>query len=335
VTIFVNSNVLSSAAVGSDKDICVSAPAYMTANAPAPGEVGTWAYVSSVPPNSDVISFSDINDPEAVVSGFQTPNTVYNLRWTIDYTNPGTGCATGSVANIEVRTSNVTSPTVASAGADGCFSTGSGSFNLSANSVDGATGCAPTFDEVEVAIADTVTSNAGPDQLGICPDPNSEVTMAASNSLGSTGTWAYVSGPGGFTIVDETSPTTTIQFAFSGTYVFEWVVDAGNCGSVSDSVTIEIGVPASTASINALPSDPICADNLTLTGSAFDSNFEVATWTLLPGAPNTPNIASSNSSSTNITNLVTGQYQFQYEIKRIDNTICYWRVFCKCSFNTK
>ncbi|CAM1333637.1 gliding motility-associated C-terminal domain-containing protein [Tenacibaculum aestuariivivum] len=360
VTLYVNNSSLTNSLGGVDKDICVSSPAYMTASVPSTGEQGTWSYISSNPSVSDVIVFSDIHDPEAVVTGFDSSNTNYTLRWTIDYTNPGTGCSLGNFDDVVVSTSNVQSPTVANAGVDGCFSVSQTFFNLSANSTnpleitevgtwttsatnvvivnpndpnsqvtilgpglatfiwtieDPSTGCSPTFDKVAINIADIPTAIAGSDQLALC---SSMAIMSATMSAGASGTWSYVSGPGGFSFSDINNPNTIINFILSGTYTFEWLVEAGDCGSNSDTVVIEVNLPVSNASITPLAS-PICDNNITLTGSGFDPFTEKVSWTLLSGAPNTPNIISPDSQSTSINQLVTGTYVFNYQIKKLDH----------------
>ncbi len=356
VSIFVNSPTVTVSASGVDQNICVNAPTYMAANTPAAGETGTWTQISG----PDVITFSDINDPNAVATGFNTPSANYTLRWTINFTNPGPGCPGNSQDDIVVTTSNVISPTVADAGADACFSSGTTMISLNGNSIvgtevgtwtvtpaagvtfndendpnttatvpsdgtyiftwtinDPASVCDPTFDEIEVVIAETATADAGSDQQ-LCA---TSVNMAANSSLGAVGTWSWVSGPGGFSFSDVNSPNTTVNFTFSGTYVFQWLVEAGDCSSASDTVQIEIGIPPTTATIN--PAADVCNDtNINLTGSSYNSNVEIGTWSVLSGAPNNPTINSPNNNAINVSGLVTGTYTFRWTIIGLGNALC-------------
>ncbi len=358
VTINVSSGILTAPVAGADQNICFNAPSYLSGNMPSAGEFGTWTFVSG----PDTISFSDINDPNAVATGFNTPNATYILEWTIDYTNPGPmGCAMASSDSIQIFTGSVASPTVANAGGDECLSAAPVNFNLSANTpamgevgtwtvipttgavivdpnnpnsavnitvdqeyeftwtiVDSGSSCSPTMDSITVVTQTGVPATAGPDQLGVC---DTQVTMAGSPVGGVTGTWTRVSGPGGFTITDVNNPTTTIDFTISGTYVFEWLIEGGSCPSSADEVTIEIGIPPTVAT--AGPDQEICnATTVNLTGSTYDTNTEIGTWSVLLPSPSNPTIVNPSGPTTQVTGLVTGFYTFRYEITSLTNTVC-------------
>ncbi|NNL80017.1 MAG: DUF11 domain-containing protein, partial [Flavobacteriaceae bacterium] len=357
VTINVSSGTLTAAASGVDQSICYNSPAFLSGNAPGPGEFGTWAFVSG----PDTITFSDVNDPNAVATGFTTQLATYQLSWTIDYINPGpSGCSSPSTATINVFTSDVPSPTIATASATNtCLPQGSFLVDLTGSVPSAGTGtwtvspaagvtfspnvndpladatvpsdgvytftwtisdpsCGISFDSVDVAVSSTVSVDAGPDQLGLCAN---SVNMAATLSSGSTGTWSYISGPGGFSFSNINSPTSNVSFINPGTYVFEWLGEAGDCASDSDQVTIEIGIPPTTATVGA--DQQICnLNNVVLSGNAFDPNTEIGNWTILPGAPNSPTIADSTDPNLNVTALVSGIYTFRWTITPINNPLC-------------
>ncbi|WP_165872170.1 DUF11 domain-containing protein, partial [Tenacibaculum sp. M341] len=360
VVINVSDGSLSTSSSGPNQSVCFNAPAYMAANQPAAGEIGTWTQNAG---NPNPVTFSDINDPNAIVTGLTAPSSNYIFTWTIDYSNPGpSGCATPAGNDITITTSATETPTVANAGPDGCFASGVTSISLGANSTapTGETGtwtvspsagvsfapnvnapnatatvpgdgtytftwtisdnsgtCNPTMDDTVVVIAETAAATASPDQ-SICA---SSTLMTATMSSGATGEWSYVSGPGGFSFSDITDPTATVNFIANGTYVFEWTVTAGSCSTDSDQITIDVGIPPSTAAAGS--DQDICnATNVTMSGSAYDTNTEIGTWSLLPGAPNNPTIADASNPNTNISNLITGTYTFRWTVKGIANPLC-------------
>ncbi|GMN12160.1 hypothetical protein MTsPCn9_34030 [Croceitalea sp. MTPC9] len=326
--------------------VCFGAPVQMAGEVPTNNLVGTWT-VDSAPIGASIV-FSDANDPNTLVSGLDDANETYILRWTIENPNDNTCPAPGS-DTVTVTTSGTPGPTLADAGSDQCLNTGTTVVNLAGNapqagetglwtavpaagiSFTDATlfntaaniaveqsyvltwtiskaGCQSTFDDVEITIGVPASADAGPDQAA-CSDT---FTMAATSSTGN-GQWTQVSGPGGFTIDDDTSPTAQFTFGFSGQYIFEWTVDNGSCSTDSDQVTLSVGIPPTTASVGA--DQTICnATNTVLSGNAFDANVETGFWTLLSGAPNTPTIADVNDPNTNVTDLVAGSYTFRWTI---------------------
>jgi len=88
------------------------------------------------------------------------------------------------------------------------------------------------------------TADAGPDQTVTLPD---QATMRASvaddglpNPPGSvTPSWSQVSGPGTATFTDPTSPTTTVSFTDSGTYVLRLTADDSTL-QASDDVSVTV-----------------------------------------------------------------------------------------------
>ena len=358
VTVNSSSSVVTTALAGPNQNVCLDSQVIMAANIPGDGEFGTWSQISG----PDTITFSDINDPNAVVTGLSTLSSTYVLEWIIDYVNPGpSGCSTPSSSTIDITTSTTTAPTQADAGTDACFPAGTTTINLDANSAnvgetgtwtvtplagvtidnindpttqitfaadgayvftwtisDGASGCNPTFDDVEIVLADNAIADAGPDQSALCSDT---ISLAGTLSNGATGEWSYVSGPGGFSFSDITDPNATVAISFSGTYVFEWTVTAGTCSSASDQVTIEIGVPPTIATAGA--DQNICnASNVVLGANSFNAGSELGVWSVLSGAPTTPNFSSLSDPNATVTGLETGVYTFRWTISSIGTANC-------------
>ncbi|NAS32510.1 DUF11 domain-containing protein [Flavobacteriaceae bacterium R38] len=335
---------------GPDQTVCFGTPIGLAANdPPSDNLIGTWSVITA--PVGASIVFDDINDPNTFVSGLDTPNSSYVFQWTI--TNPNdNSCPTPGTDSVTINTNGTQGPSLANAGNDQCLPSGTTVVNLSGSapiageqgiwtavpntgiSFADATqfdtqatiavedsyiltwtisnitpGCQSTSDEVEITVGDDAIADAGPDQS----DCVNVFTMAATATNGD-GIWTQVSGPGGFTIDDDTSPTAQFTFAFSGQYVFQWTVNNGSCSSDSDQITINAGLPPTTATVGA--DQEICdlTTPVTLSGNSFDVNTENGVWTLLSGAPNTPTISDVNDPLATVSGLTTGSYTFRWTI---------------------
>ena len=354
LTVLVSSDTAVPTEAGPDQNLlCYGAPVQMAADpAPLGSLIGTWSVESQ--PTGSSVTFQDINDANTLVFGLEDANETYEFRWTVGNPNDLT-CPIPGFDTITVTTNNTEGPTTANAGVDQCESAGTTVITLDGNepqpgetgtwSVTPSTGvsfadanlfntsvtissddsyiftwtidkagCQSTFDSVEITVGPAATADAGLDQTA-CSDT---FTMAATSSTGS-GLWSLVSGPGGATIADETSPTTTISFLFSGVYTFEWTVNNGSCSTASDQVTLEVGIPPTIASVGA--TQEVClATSTTLTGNSFDPDIETGFWSVLPGAPNTPTFTNINDPSSDVSNLVTGSYTFRWTI--LGGTTC-------------
>ncbi|SNY95439.1 gliding motility-associated C-terminal domain-containing protein [Flagellimonas pacifica] len=351
VEIVVSSDAPVATDAGLDQTICFGAPTQLDANVPpSTNLVGTWT-VDSAPVGAAIV-FEDENDPKTLVSGLDDANETYIFRWTIN--NPGDPtCPNPGADTVTINTNATQGPTLADAGSDQCLGAGTSSVTLAGNqpAVDEigtwtavpatgiafddanqfdtdatitieqsyvltwtiakiAPGCQSISDEVEVTVGANAIANAGPDQTAC----QSVFTMDASGSVGSSGVWTQISGPGGYTFDDETSPTAQITFGFSGQYVFEWTSNNGSCSSDTDQVTLNVGIPPTTATITT-PSETICSStSIILDGNPFDSNIETGYWTLLSGAPNTPTFSNVNDPNASVTGMVSGTYTFRWTI---------------------
>ncbi len=340
---------------GTDQTVCFGTPVILDAQAPpAAFLTGTWT-VDSAPAGAS-LSFEDENDPNTVVSGLDDPNETYVLRWRVANPNDAS-CPPPGEDTVTITTNSTQGPTVSNAGPDQCLSQGTTTVTLTGNepAVDEtgtwsavpntgitfadpnqfnttatisveqdyeltwtiaktAPGCQTSTDTVEVAVGAPASADAGPDQ-DACSDT---FVMAATTSSGGSGTWSQLTGPGGVTIDDVTSPTATFTFTFSGQYSFQWTVSNGSCSSDTDEINITVGIPPTTASVGS--DITVCnATNTVLSANNFDANIETGFWSLLSGAPNTPSIADVNDPNTTVTNLVTGSYTFRWTIAGSQN----------------
>uniref|UniRef100_UPI000830CBCE DUF11 domain-containing protein n=1 Tax=Pseudotamlana agarivorans TaxID=481183 RepID=UPI000830CBCE len=111
---------------GSYPDICVNTPLQLAANEPLIVLEGTWTA------SDPSIVFSDIHDPNAIATGFSSPDTDYTLTWTIE--NRFTDCGPPAVGSVVISTNSEESPSAADAGNDICLTSGTTSIaSLDAN----------------------------------------------------------------------------------------------------------------------------------------------------------------------------------------------------------
>ena len=351
VEIVVSSDTPVATDAGLDQTICYGAPIALSANAvPSSNLEGEWT-VDTAPVGASIV-FEDINDPNTLVSGLDDPNETYVFRWTISNPNDPT-CPNPGTDTVTITTNSTQGPTLADAGADQCIGTGITTVTLAGNQPAGdeigtwtsipaigiafddpnqfdtdatisveqsyvltwtiskvAPGCQDTTDEVEITIGPDAIANAGPDQT----ECQAVFNMDASGSVGSGGFWTQISGPGGYAIDDATSPTAQITFTFSGQYVFEWTANNGSCSSDTDQVTLNVGIPPTTAVVTN-PTETICSStSIILDGNPFNSDIENGYWTLLSGAPNTPAFSDINDPNATVSGMVSGTYTFRWTI---------------------
>ncbi|GMN08355.1 hypothetical protein MTsPCn5_37440 [Croceitalea sp. MTPC5] len=350
VLVFVSSSSGIPTDAGPDQTVCFAGPVVLDAD-PVPNStlLGTWTVDSA--PGGAIITFSDENDPNTTVFGLDDPNETYVLRWSI--ANPSDPiCPSTGTDTVTISTNAVQGPSIANAGPDQCLPTGTVATTLSGSgplaSEEGLwtavpnTGitfadatqfntsvsisieqsytltwtistldpsCQDATDDVEITVGAPATADAGPDQE-LC---SATATMAASASVGATGLWSQLTGPGGVTINDDTSPSAQFTFTFSGEYTFEWTASNGSCSSASDQITIVVGIPPTTSAAGS--DQVICNDSqATLGANAFNAAVESGFWTVQPGAPSTPTFSDVNDPNATITDLVTGTYTLQWNI---------------------
>lgn len=357
VTIHVSGTSLATPEAGSNQVVCANSQVTLTATPVQSGEIGEWSQISG--PN--VIIFSNLNDPNAVATGFATNTSSYELQWTVSYLHPGPSCSAAISDTVTIITNNSTAASNSDAGPDACYPSGTTSFNLSGNSpgvleiglwsVTPSTGVifADTSDPNTLVTVpgngtyvftwsiETITRLCDPNKSSVSvtiadtpptanagPDQEicgTTVTMAATASSGAVGTWTRISGVGGYTISDIHDPNAVFTFSFSGFYIFRWTIEAEVCGEAFDDINLTIGIPPHQAI--AGPDQNICnSTSVTMTGSTYDSFFENGQWSVLTGAPNKPNIVDSTNPNTVINGLVAGTYTFRWTITAKSIFLC-------------
>jgi len=357
VTIHVSDTSLSTPNAGPDEVVCASSQVPMSATPAQSGEIGTWSQISG----PSTVVFSNVNDPNAVASGFTVAASLYELQWSISYVNPGPSCSAAISDTVQIITNNSTAPTTSDAGPDSCYPNGTTSFNLSGNTTDpqdfGTWTVVPTTGVIIADINDpntsvTVVSSgtytftwAIENRLRLCLPNKSDVkvtiadtppatnagpdqeicgntiTMAATASAGGIGTWTRISGVGSYTISDIHDPNAVFTFTYSGYYIFRWTIEAEVCGQAFDDVNLTIGIPPHQAV--AGPDQNVCAStSVTMAGSTYDSFFETGQWSVLTGAPNQPNIVDPTNPNTVINGLAAGTYTFRWTITAKSIFLC-------------
>ncbi|WP_125723033.1 PKD domain-containing protein [Flavobacterium ustbae] len=357
VTVYVSETSLAPTDAGTNQVVCINSQVPLTAQPPQSGEIGTWSQVSG----PDTITFSDVNDPNAVASGFSTGASLYELQWTINYLHPGPSCSLSVSDTVNIITNSSTAASSADAGPDACYSSGVNSFNLSGNTptlveagewtVTPSTGVvfADNTDPntlvtvpgngtyeftwtitpllrncISSSSSVSVTIAETPPSANAGPDQEicgNTITMAATSSGGAIGTWTRISGVGQYTISDIHDPNAVFTFNFSGYYIFRWTVDANVCGQAFDDINLTIGIPPKPAV--AGPDQNVCdSTSVTMAGNAYDSFFELGQWSVLTGAPNQPTIVDPSNPNTVINGLVAGTYVFRWTISAKSIFLC-------------
>ena len=103
---------------GLDQSVCYNGPVQLAANPLLDSQLGTWS-------SSDgSIIFSDVNDPNAIATGFTAPSTTYTLTWTVDEAPGFPDCGAAEMDTVDIITLADESPTTADAGTDICLTSG-------------------------------------------------------------------------------------------------------------------------------------------------------------------------------------------------------------------
>ncbi|MGC1243751.1 MAG: hypothetical protein WA874_19305, partial [Chryseosolibacter sp.] len=293
---------------GADQTVCGDA-ANLNANAPGPGEVGTWTGPGGV-------TFSpNANTPNAVAGNLTTG--VNTFTWTI---NDSGGICAGNADQVNV-TSNApatadagpdqttcgpsvvvlnatiggTATTVIWSGGAGTFTpnnttedvaytptaaeaaSGSVTLTLTTNDPDGAGPCLPATDNVLITINPPAVANAGPDQI-ICA--NQTVTLSGSFSGAVSGTWSGGAGtfaPNNITMNAVYTPSAAEMAA--GTVTLTLTTNdpdaAGPCVAATDNVSITINA---LATVDAGADQTICAGSTVTLSAATGGSAVSGTW---------------------------------------------------------
>ncbi|MFH1319352.1 MAG: PKD domain-containing protein [Bacteroidota bacterium] len=318
------------AAAGSDQDLCDTTGTILAANTPAGSETGTWSVISGT------AVVTDVNDPASEVTGL-TIGGSSTLRWTIT-TAFGSCAATTDDVTIDVdpiitvsdagpdqNLCNTTTTLAANtpAGSEtGTWSVVSGSaivtnVNYPASGVTGLIvgdssvlrwtitssfgGCAATLDSVTINVDPVTTAAvAGTDQ-NLC-DTTSTTLTANTPAGGETGTWSVISGTAIATSINNPNSGIT-GLTIGGSATLRWTItsSSGGCTATTDDVTINVD---SAITISAAgPDQNLC--NITSTTLSANSpvGSETGTWSVISG---TANVANLNDPASIVTGLTIG-----------------------------
>jgi gliding motility-associated-like protein len=267
ITLFDGS--VTAASAGDDQELC-GPVAQVTLNAdavPAPAQ-GVWTLVSG--PGT----LSDVNDPQAVLSGLSSGVTV--LAWTI----ANGPCISGPLSDTVTVTIHDGTLQAANAGPDqqfceagptdadmfaneavfpatGSWTLGSGTgtltdpldHNTTITGIDFGSSiftwtidngiCGTTSDEVAIAVFDinVPPADAGPDQR-FCQDTTTAQLNALPTTSTASGHWERIQGGG--QISDPDLPDPQLTDLLPGDNIFIWTVDNGACGTTVDTVTVNL-----------------------------------------------------------------------------------------------
>lgn len=183
-----------------------------------------------------------------------------------------------------------------------------------------ATGCAGEPFHVIVNVDPTVTvANAGTDE-SICAT-NSHTLRGNTPTVG-TGLWTIEPVDPTVTIVNPTSPTTSVTGLVSGkTYSFRWTISAsGACNLSSDLVTITVNEPTAPG-ITSTTVTTVCTNNntgiITLTGNLGN----VLRWESSLDGVNWSTAVNTNTTTTYTFNNLTQSTQFRAVVQNGGCTI--------------
>ncbi|NMH88454.1 PKD domain-containing protein [Flavivirga algicola] len=260
---------------GVNQLVCFNAPVQLAADSLLDSQIGTW---SASDPG---ITFSDVNDPNAIAEGFTTPDATvgngnaYTLTWTVDERTGFPDCGAAEVDTVIIETLLDGSPTTADAGADLCFATGTSTIpNLAANAL----------------------------------------------GAGEEGTWTQLSGPNTASFTNPNSPTSEVTGLIDGQYVFTWTISytapAPNaCPPTSDDVEVVVADTATTISAGTNQTLCLAPGLLSFTMNADDpAPFGgVGTWNLVSGLTGFT-VDDINSPTATFSNLLDGSYVFEWII---------------------
>ncbi|HEY0977300.1 MAG TPA: gliding motility-associated C-terminal domain-containing protein [Flavobacteriales bacterium] len=329
---------------GADQEFC--APfmgTTLTANTPTVPSIGIW---STTQPG---VTFTAVNNPASGVNGLQIGETV--LTWTID--NGVCGVSSDDVSIFVFDPENLpanagpdqeycmpqdstflqgNTPTFPASGA-WTVAGGAGLFEdatdpntkvvglaIGANTFVWTTDNGPcpgaiTSDTITVVLySDSTQAAFAGDDIETCL-PITMVQLDASvPQLPTTGVWSFFNGPAVPTIVDPSSPTSTVTGLAVGITQLVWNLDNGPCpnnGIMSDTVSIYVYDPSGPIA-DAGPDIELCTPVDSTVMAANTPLFPgVGTWSLVSGSGT---IADVNDPTTEVTALGVGENVFVWYI---------------------
>jgi gliding motility-associated-like protein len=336
---------------GVDQELCSpNATTQLNAEpAEAPG-IGTW---TADPTNPAAVSFSNINDPNATITGLIIGT--YHFTWSLDYSSCGSEAddVTVTVFNSAQGESQAgddialcTPTSTATLDADPVLPPGFGTWSVISGNVDIVSPNSPnsavlniqqgvnvlvwtvyngdclaqdlTTDTMVIYLNDfnQPAADAGLDQ-SFCT-PTSSVTLVGNAlSSGATGLWTTTSGA----VIDApTSSTSSITGLTVGISTFCWTIDNGACNPPSTQDCVDIYIYDITQpEANAGADQDLCSNLATCAN--LDANElifpAVGTWNIISG--NTLTFTNEHDPNTQVCGLAPGVYTLEW---CIDNGPC-------------
>ena len=348
VEIRVFDNNAPAANAGADIHVCEpTTSVIMNATIPAVPGVGVWTIIAG----GSGVSISDINNPNATVSGFVVGETI--LSWSV-YNGPCPVTNTSDLvsiflyeesqpeANAGANQDICTPQTTTTISANNAIFPATGTWTLLSGSGTIVNPTSPTTEVTNLGVGanvfcwnilngpcdppfttDCVTINvfdsnqdaafAGNDQEFCLP--TTSTTLVGSAVVGSSiGQWTIVQGGG--LINNISSSTTSVTNMPQGENIFRWTVNNGSCGTTFDEVSVFIynnDAPEADAGQDA----SFCTPVSTYTMQANTPEIPgLGTWAIEvgPGLTGTGTIDDLNNPNANISGLVVGENRFSWTI---------------------
>jgi gliding motility-associated-like protein len=254
---------------------------------------------SSCTPDSDDVQITISTPPVTALAG--NDQTICSTTATMQGNDPGTGTGQWALV-IGPNIPNIVTPSSPTTSITGLIP---GTYSFQWKISNGA--CTDSRDTVQINVtAGPTPAHAGNDQ-SLCAIDSTQ--LQGNIPIVGTGLWKFVSGPNAPTIVNTSSPTSTVRNLVTGTYIFRWTISNGICPPDSDDVQIIVYANATVS--NAGPRQDICTASTTM--AANTAIVGTGVWAFVNG-PNAPTIVTLSSPTTTINNLISGTYVFSWTI---------------------
>lgn len=302
----------------------IPSPLQLSANNVNVGETGTWSQISG----GNTVIFSNVNDPNAIVTGMTNAGAPYKFRWTI---TGSTGCSSFSDIEFRVVSDFVPNSLIIQGNCTGLVNTGGGtSFCNSSIKTQIATTIPTNIPVFEGWYIDGYYLNTKPENsplpLGFKPN----VYLSSNISYPSYYWYSEASDNScpnfGLNIAFyRNSSNTTLSVlvymqrslsGYTGTYSGTIKLKNVYCASAEKSFPFSIEVQHDVSGANA-GTDQVLACNVTQTNLAGNDPlvtppyYGVGRWEQISG-PNTAVMADKYDRSTLISSLVPGTYAFKW-----------------------